>query len=112
MQTNVYSGWWLLRFRIARKALKQCDIKEQLMARIAAIVVAAGHGVRAGRDLPKQFRRLGGDTLLQRALSAFTCVSAVSLVQPVIRPADPPLVRTLTDGIHILPPASPRPPPP
>ena len=76
------------------------------MARVAAIVVAAGHGVRAGGDLPKQFRRLGGDTLLQRALSTFTGVSAVSLVQPVIRPDDLALVRTLTDGMDILPPVS------
>src|SRR5215510_7886749 len=76
------------------------------MARVAAIVVAAGQGVRAGGDLPKQFRRLGGDTLLQRALSAFTGATAVSLVQPVIRPADLALVRTLTDGMDILPPVS------
>ena len=76
------------------------------MARVAAIVVAAGQGVRAGGDLPKQFRRIGGDTLLQRALSAFTGVPAVSLVQPVIRPDDLAFVRTLTDGMDILPPVS------
>jgi 2-C-methyl-D-erythritol 4-phosphate cytidylyltransferase / 2-C-methyl-D-erythritol 2,4-cyclodiphosphate synthase len=76
------------------------------MARVAAIVVAAGKGVRAGGDLPKQFRRVGGDTLLQRALSAFTDVPAVSLVQTVIRPDDLALVRTLTDGMDILPPVA------
>ena len=76
------------------------------MASVAAIVVAAGQGVRAGGDLPKQFRRVGGDTLLQRALSAFTGVPAVSLVQPVIRPGDLAFVRTLTDGMDILPPVS------
>ncbi len=76
------------------------------MARVAAIVVAAGQGVRAGGDLPKQFRRIGGDTLLQRALSAFTGVPAVSLIQPVIRPDDLAFVRTLTDGMDILPPVS------
>ena len=76
------------------------------MARVAAIVVAAGRGVRAGGDLPKQFRRLGGDTLLQRALSAFTGVAAVSLVQPVIRPDDLALVHTLVDGMDVLPPVS------
>ena len=76
------------------------------MARVAAIVVAAGQGVRAGGDLPKQFRRLGGDTILQRALSAFTGVAAVSLVQPVIRPDDLALVRMLVDGMDVLPPVS------
>ena len=76
------------------------------MAHVAAIVVAAGQGVRAGGDLPKQFRRIGGDTLLQRALSAFVGVPGVSLVQPVIRAEDLALVRTLTDGMNILTPIS------
>jgi 2-C-methyl-D-erythritol 4-phosphate cytidylyltransferase/2-C-methyl-D-erythritol 2,4-cyclodiphosphate synthase len=102
----VHSGYWLLRFRIARKALKQSGIKEQQMARVAAIVVAAGQGVRAGGDLPKQFRRIGGDTLLQHTLSAFVGVPGVSLVQPVIRPEDLALVRALTDGMNILTPVS------
>jgi 2-C-methyl-D-erythritol 4-phosphate cytidylyltransferase/2-C-methyl-D-erythritol 2,4-cyclodiphosphate synthase len=106
MQKTVHSGLWLVRFRTAWNALKQCDIKEQDMARVAAIVVAAGRGVRAGGDLPKQFRRLGGDTLLQRALSAFTGVAAVSLVQPVIRPDDLTLVHMLVDGMDVLPPVS------
>ena len=41
------------------------------MARVAAVVVAAGQGLRAGSDLPKQFRRIGGQTLLEHALLAF-----------------------------------------
>ena len=40
------------------------------MAQVAAVVVAAGQGVRAGGDLPKQFRRIAGETLLEHALSA------------------------------------------
>jgi 2-C-methyl-D-erythritol 4-phosphate cytidylyltransferase / 2-C-methyl-D-erythritol 2,4-cyclodiphosphate synthase len=99
-------GGGLPRFRPARKALKQGRIKEQQMAHVAAIVVAAGQGVRAGGDLPKQFRRIWGDTLLQRALSAFAGVPAVSLVQPVIRPDDLTLVRSLTDGMDVLAPVS------
>ena len=35
-----------------------------------ALVVAAGSGSRAGGDLPKQYRRLGGRPLLSHALSA------------------------------------------
>ena len=34
------------------------------MAGVAAIVVAAGQGLRAGGDLPKQFRRIGGEAML------------------------------------------------
>ncbi|HEX9071388.1 MAG TPA: 2-C-methyl-D-erythritol 4-phosphate cytidylyltransferase, partial [Pseudolabrys sp.] len=41
------------------------------MERVAAIVVAAGQGVRAGGDLPKQFRRVGGESMLRRALLSF-----------------------------------------
>ena len=37
------------------------------MAQVAAIVVAAGQGVRAGGDLPKQFRRIGGETTASNA---------------------------------------------
>jgi len=76
------------------------------MAQVAAIVVAAGQGVRAGGDLPKQFRRIAGETLLQRALSAFADAPAIAFVQPVIRPKDLALVRALTANMNILEPVS------
>ena len=74
------------------------------MVQVAAIVVAAGQGVRAGGDLPKQFRRIAGETLLRRALSSFVEAPAVSLVQPVIRSEDAELVHTETAGLGVLPP--------
>jgi len=74
------------------------------MVQVAAIVVAAGQGVRAGGDLPKQFRRIAGETLLRRALSSFVDAPAVSLVQPVIRSEDAELARTETAGLSVLPP--------
>lgn len=37
----------------------------------AAIIVAAGRGTRAGEGLPKQWRALGGRTVLQRSVEAF-----------------------------------------
>ncbi|MGB9043928.1 MAG: bifunctional 2-C-methyl-D-erythritol 4-phosphate cytidylyltransferase/2-C-methyl-D-erythritol 2,4-cyclodiphosphate synthase [Pseudolabrys sp.] len=76
------------------------------MARVAAVVVAAGQGVRAGGALPKQFRRIAGETLLEHALSAFAEAPKVAFVQPVIRPEDLALVRTLTSGKNILAPVS------
>lgn len=76
------------------------------MARVAAVVVAAGQGVRAGGALPKQFRRIAGETLLEHALSAFAEAPKVAFVQPVIRPEDLALVRTLTSGMNILAPVS------
>ena len=38
---------------------------------VAALIVAAGRGVRAGEGLPKQYRSLGGRTILARTLEAF-----------------------------------------
>lgn len=74
------------------------------MAQVAAVVVAAGQGVRAGGDLPKQFKRIGGETLLRRSLLSFLDAPNVGLVQPVIRPEDADLVRAATAGLNILPP--------
>lgn len=58
------------------------------MARIATVVVAAGSGIRAGGDRPKQFRTIGGETVLRRTLSTLLEVPALSAIQPVIRPED------------------------
>jgi 2-C-methyl-D-erythritol 4-phosphate cytidylyltransferase / 2-C-methyl-D-erythritol 2,4-cyclodiphosphate synthase len=41
------------------------------MSRIAALIVAAGRGERAGGDLPKQFRVLAGIPMLRRSVAAF-----------------------------------------
>ena len=76
------------------------------MTQIAAVVVAAGDGVRAGGDLPKQFRRIGGETLLEHALSAFVKAPNIAFVQPVTRPKDLALARTLTSGMKVLAPVS------
>ncbi len=74
------------------------------MAQVAAVVVAAGRGVRAGGDLPKQFRNIGGETALRRALVSFVEAPNVALVQPVIRAEDAELVRSLTGALDILTP--------
>ena len=72
------------------------------MARIAAVVVAAGSGIRAGGDKPKQFRTIGGETVLRRTLSALLDVAAIDVVQPVIRLEDMSLFKAATEA---LPPA-------
>ncbi|HMF22907.1 MAG TPA: bifunctional 2-C-methyl-D-erythritol 4-phosphate cytidylyltransferase/2-C-methyl-D-erythritol 2,4-cyclodiphosphate synthase [Pseudolabrys sp.] len=74
------------------------------MAQVAAVVVAAGRGVRAGGELPKQFRQVGGDVLLRRALMGFAEAANVDLVQPVIRPEDVERVRTLIRDMNVLSP--------
>lgn len=76
------------------------------MPQVAAVVVAAGQGLRAGGEIPKQFRRIAGETLLERALSVFAEASDVTFVQPVIRPNDVDLVRRLTRGMNVLEPVA------
>jgi 2-C-methyl-D-erythritol 4-phosphate cytidylyltransferase / 2-C-methyl-D-erythritol 2,4-cyclodiphosphate synthase len=72
------------------------------MERVAAIVVAAGQGVRAGGDLPKQFRRVGGESMLRRALLSFAGAGNISFVQPVVRSDDLERVRTLIGDLNVL----------
>jgi 2-C-methyl-D-erythritol 4-phosphate cytidylyltransferase/2-C-methyl-D-erythritol 2,4-cyclodiphosphate synthase len=80
--------------------------EQESMAQVAAVVVAAGQGLRAGGEIPKQFRRIAGETLLERALSVFAEASDVTFVQPVIRPNDVDLVRRLTRGMNVLEPVA------
>jgi 2-C-methyl-D-erythritol 4-phosphate cytidylyltransferase/2-C-methyl-D-erythritol 2,4-cyclodiphosphate synthase len=80
--------------------------EQESMAQVAAVVVAAGQGLRAGGEIPKQFRRIAGETLLERSLSAFAEAPDVTFVQPVIRPDDVALVRRLTRGMNVLEPVA------
>ena len=52
----------------------------------AAIVVAAGRGLRVGGETPKQYRRVGGLPVLARTLSALCRHEELDLIQPVIAP--------------------------
>jgi len=76
------------------------------MAEIAAVVVAAGQGLRAGGDRPKQFRAVGGEAILRRTLSRLAEVPAIGAIQPVIRPEDRALFDAATAGLRILPPVA------
>lgn len=58
------------------------------MTGVAAVVVAAGRGTRAGGDRPKQFRAVGGEAVLRRALVALARHPQVGRVQPVIHAED------------------------
>ncbi|HEV3184608.1 MAG TPA: bifunctional 2-C-methyl-D-erythritol 4-phosphate cytidylyltransferase/2-C-methyl-D-erythritol 2,4-cyclodiphosphate synthase [Xanthobacteraceae bacterium] len=58
------------------------------MASVAAVVVAAGRGLRAGGEMPKQYRRLAGEPAIRASLRLFAQHPEVSMVQPVIHPDD------------------------
>lgn len=51
---------------------------------VAAVVVAAGKGIRLGGGMPKQYRRVGGRSVLARTLSALAAHEGVGRIQPVI----------------------------
>jgi 2-C-methyl-D-erythritol 4-phosphate cytidylyltransferase/2-C-methyl-D-erythritol 2,4-cyclodiphosphate synthase len=72
--------------------------------RVAAVVVAAGRGLRAGGDLPKQYRHLLGEPVIRPSLAALAGHAGVFAVQPVIHPDDADLFRSASDGLDLLPP--------
>jgi 2-C-methyl-D-erythritol 4-phosphate cytidylyltransferase/2-C-methyl-D-erythritol 2,4-cyclodiphosphate synthase len=75
------------------------------MVSVAAVIVAAGRGVRAGSDMPKQYRPIGGISMLRRALSMFVEHGEVGLVQPVIREEDLGNYRAVAAELDVLLPA-------
>ena len=74
------------------------------MIEVAAVVVAAGQGLRAGGDLPKQFRRIGGEAMLRRSLSTLLSVPEIGAIQPVIRAEDRAQYDEAVAGLTLLPP--------
>ncbi|MBB3771337.1 2-C-methyl-D-erythritol 4-phosphate cytidylyltransferase/2-C-methyl-D-erythritol 2,4-cyclodiphosphate synthase [Angulomicrobium tetraedrale] len=54
--------------------------------RTDVIVVAAGSGQRAGDGIPKQYRSIGGRTVLRRTLEAFAGSNGIRHILPVINP--------------------------
>lgn len=68
-------------------------------ARVAALLVAAGRGLRAGGETPKQYRLLSGRPVLRHALAPFLADEAVSRVMVVIGSGDEAQYRTATEGL-------------
>ena len=64
----------------------------------AAIIVAAGRGLRAGAGLPKQWRPLAGRPVVAHALAAFAGMARVL----VIHPDDRALAESVADGALIV----------
>lgn len=71
--------------------------------RTAAIIVAAGRGLRAGSGGPKQYRRIAGKTVIARALTPFCGHPEVSAVQPVVNPDDAAMFAQAVGGLACLP---------
>lgn len=67
--------------------------------RAAGLIVAAGRGTRMGGDLPKQYQRLGGESVLGLALRALLEDARVGLAQAVIHADDRALYDAAVAGI-------------
>ena len=65
----------------------------------AAILVAAGRGLRAGAGGPKQYRSIGGKTVIFRAMEAFCTHPGVAAVQPVLHPDDVNMFNAAVSGL-------------
>src|SRR5260370_9045090 len=75
-----------------------------MAARGEAVVVAAGRGVRAGGDFPKQYKEIAGEPVLRRSLLLFAQDARIGAVQPVIHPDDDALFERAADRLTLLPP--------
>ncbi|MBI5319560.1 bifunctional 2-C-methyl-D-erythritol 4-phosphate cytidylyltransferase/2-C-methyl-D-erythritol 2,4-cyclodiphosphate synthase [Bradyrhizobium sp.] len=74
--------------------------------RTAAILVAAGRGLRAGAGGPKQYRTVGGQTVIFRAMAAFCRHPDVMTVQPVVNPDDIAVFNEAVSALRHAPPAN------
>jgi 2-C-methyl-D-erythritol 4-phosphate cytidylyltransferase/2-C-methyl-D-erythritol 2,4-cyclodiphosphate synthase len=70
---------------------------------VATIVVAAGRGLRAGGDVPKQYRAIAGEPVIRPSLARFAAHRGIDAVQPVIHADDEAMFRAATDGLKLLP---------
>jgi 2-C-methyl-D-erythritol 4-phosphate cytidylyltransferase/2-C-methyl-D-erythritol 2,4-cyclodiphosphate synthase len=71
---------------------------------VAAVVVAAGRGFRAGGDGPKQYREIGGEPVIRSSLKGLAGHPDIAMVQPVIHPDDAGLFRAAARGLGVLDP--------
>lgn len=74
--------------------------------RAAVILVAAGRGLRAGPGGPKQYRAIGGQTIIHRAMQPFCSHPDIAIVQPVLNPDDTAMFTASVAGLRHLSPAS------
>jgi 2-C-methyl-D-erythritol 4-phosphate cytidylyltransferase/2-C-methyl-D-erythritol 2,4-cyclodiphosphate synthase len=78
-----------------------------MTGKVAAIIVAAGRGERAGGGVPKQYRDIAGEPMIRPTLSAFLNHPHIDVVLPVIHPGDDGIYRESIAGLAKLPPPVP-----
>src|ERR1700728_457839 len=76
------------------------------LERTAAILVAAGRGFRAGSGGPKQYRSIGGQTVIFRAMEPFCRHPQIFAVQPVLNPDDAAVFNEAVSALRHQPPTN------
>jgi len=71
---------------------------------VAAIVVAAGRGLRVGGKIPKQYRCLGREPVIRSSLATLAWHGEVQAVLPVIHPDDAATFQQAANGLSLMPP--------
>jgi 2-C-methyl-D-erythritol 4-phosphate cytidylyltransferase/2-C-methyl-D-erythritol 2,4-cyclodiphosphate synthase len=69
-----------------------------------AIIVAAGSGIRAGGDVPKQYQHVAGQALLRHAILRLSIHPGIDAVSVVINPVDRDLYDAAVAGLSLPPP--------
>lgn len=72
-----------------------------VMSGIAILVAAAGRGLRAGGEVPKQYRQLAGRPLLSHTIDALGRAAPGSLLLPVIHRDDVALFRKAAQSVAV-----------
>ncbi len=75
-----------------------------MAASVAAVVVAAGRGLRAGGPFAKQYRTIAAEPVIRMSLALFARHPEVDVVQPVIHPDDRELFAAATAQLELAPP--------
>lgn len=71
------------------------------MMRTTALIMAAGRGMRAGGEIPKQYQMVGDISVLRHTLQRFLRHPAISATRVVIHPEDLALYNQATAGLDL-----------
>src|SRR6202050_1520065 len=74
--------------------------------RTVAILVTAGRGLRAGSGGPKQYRSIGGQMVIYRAMEPFCRHPKIFAVQPVLNPDDTAMFSAAVSELRHRPPTN------
>ena len=68
---------------------------------VVALIVAAGKGTRAGEEVPKQYRPIGGRSVLAHAAAAFVHHPSVARVHVVVADGETARARAALGGLDV-----------